>query len=81
MENLVIFNSPILLCLYGLALALALFELFSKTTGYVLPIISFAIVIGASIYGLLIGAGLFEVIIVLFVFLLINMFGARRKKE
>ena len=81
MGNLVIFNSPILLCLYGLALALALFELFSKTTGYVLPIISFAIVIGASIYGLLIGAGLFEVIIVLFVFLLINMFGARRKKE
>ena len=81
MDNLVIFNSPLILCLYGLALALALFELFSKTTGYILPIISFAIVIGATIYGLLIGAGLFEVIIILLVFLLINMYGARRKKE
>ena len=81
MENLVIFNSPILLCLYGLALALALFELFSKTTGYILPIISFAIVVGATIYGLLLGAGLFEVIIILLIFLLLNMFGARRKLE
>ena len=81
MENLVIFVNPLLLCLYGLALALVLFELFSKTTGYVLPLIALAIVIGTTIYALLLGAGLFEVIIILLVFLLINLFGARRKKK
>ena len=81
MDNLVILNSPLLLILYGVALAMVIFELITKTTGYVLPLIAFAIVIGATIYALLIGAGLFEVAIVILVFLLLNMFGARRKVE
>ena len=79
MENLVILNNPLLLVLYGLALACMLFELFTKLTGYVLPLIAFAIAVGASIYALILGAQLLEVTIVLLVFLLINLFGARRK--
>ena len=81
MDNFVVFNHPLILVLYGIALALALFELFSKLTGYVLPIISFAIVVGASIYGLLIGAGLLEIAIYLVIFLLINLYGARRRES
>ena len=81
MDNFVVFNHPLILVLYGIALALALFELFSKLTGYVLPIISFAIVVGASIYGLLVGAGLLEIAIYLAIFLLINLYGARRRES
>ena len=81
MDNFVVFNHPLILVLYGIALALALFELFSKLTGYVLPIISFAIVVGASIYGLLVGAGLLEIAIYLVIFLLINLYGARRRES
>ena len=81
MENLVILNTPLLLVLYGLALVLVLFELFSKLTGYVLPIIAFVIVVGTTIYALLLGAQLLEVAIFVTIFLLINLFGARRKLE
>lgn len=81
MGNLIIINSPLILVLYGIALALVLFELFTKLTGYVLPIIAFMIVIGTTIYSLLIGAQLFEVAIYVMIFLLINLFGARRKLE
>ena len=79
MDNTIIFNSPLLLILYAIALALALFELFTKKTGFILPIISFAIVIGTTIYALILGTELLEAAIIIFVFLLINMFGARRK--
>ena len=81
MENLIIINSPLILVLYGIALALVLFELFTKLTGYVLPLIAFMIVIGTTIYSLLIGAQLFEVAIYVMIFLLLNLFGARRKLE
>lgn len=81
MGNIIIINSPLILVLYGIALALVLFELFTKLTGYVLPIIAFMIVIGTTIYSLLIGAQLFEVAIYVMIFLLINLFGARRKLE
>jgi len=77
----VIFNSPLLLVLYGIALALALIELKIKATGYVMPIISFAIAVGTSIYAILLGAGLFEIAIPLVILLLLNLFGARRKTE
>ena len=81
MAESVIFNSPLLLILYGVALAVAIFELVTKTTGYVLPLLSLAIVVGASIYALLIGASLFEIAIILMVFMLISLAGIRRKKQ
>lgn len=76
----VIFTSPFLLILYGIALGLCLFELFTKTTGYVLPLLSCAIVIGTSIYAIILGANLLEVCIVFVVFILLNLAGMRRKK-
>ena len=78
MENLVILNNPLLLVLYGVALALVLFELFTKLTGYILPLIAFALVVGTTIYAVILGAELLEVAIFVLVFLLINLFGARR---
>ena len=81
MAESVIFNSPFLLLLYGIGLALALFELFTKETGFVLPLISLAVAVGTSIYALLLGAGLFEVALVLVIYLLVNLIGLRRKKE
>lgn len=80
MASSVIFNSPILLVLYGLALAIALFELVNRSTGFVLPIVSLAIVIGTSIYAILLGATLFEIAIIVLVFLLLSLIGIRRKR-
>ena len=81
MIDSVIFNSPLLLILYGIALALALIELKIKATGFAMPLISFAIAVGTSIYAVLLGAPLFEVAIPLVILLLLNLFGARRKTE
>lgn len=80
MADTVIFNSPLLLVLYGIALALALIELVTKLTGYVLPLCSLGIFIGATIYGLLLGASLWEVAIFVLAFFLVYLLTLRRKR-
>ena len=72
MSESVIFNSPILLVLYGISLALVLFNMKNRT-GAVLTYVSAALTIGASAYALLLGASLWETAIVMVVFLLINV--------
>lgn len=80
MSEIIILNSPLLLLLYGLALALNLFDLVKKT-GMVLPVLSACLVVGTSAYALLLGAGLYEVATVIIAFLLLNLFRIRREEE
>ena len=79
MSESVIFNSPILLVLYGIALALVLFNLKNRT-GAVLTYVSAALVVGTSAYAILLGASLWETAIVIVIFLLINVFKVGESK-
>ena len=79
MSESVIFNSPILLVLYGIALALVLFNLKNRT-GAVLTYVSAALVVCSSAYALLLGASLWETAVVIVVFLLINVFKVGESK-
>lgn len=78
------FSSPylaLILTLYGAGLALLLFELFTRKTGYILPMISLLFFIAGSIVGLLTGASLFEVALVATMFLVVSLFGIGRKAK
>ncbi len=79
MSESVIFNSPILLALYGIALVLIVYDLRNRT-GAVLPYLSAAIVLGTSAYALIIGASLFETAAVICIFILINLYKIRGDK-
>lgn len=68
----VIFSSVPLLVLYGGAMALSIFDLIKRASGYVFPVISAVIFTGTTIYALILGAGYEEVGIVALVFLLLN---------
>ena len=76
----IIIHSPLLLILYGVALALNIVALKIKATGYVLPLLSAAIVAGASAFALLLGAQLLEILAVVLVFLIVNLFGIGRRQ-
>ena len=81
MEQSVILTSPLLLCLYGLALALVIIELVHKATGFVLPLLGFVVVVAATTYAVLLGASLYEAAIPVMGFLLLSLLGIRRKRE
>ena len=80
MSESVIIHTPLLLILYGLALALNLFDLV-KRTGFLLPVLSAFIAVGASALALLSGASLYETGTVLLIFILVNLQPLRRKKK
>ena len=80
MSESVIFNSSLILMLYGLALAIDLIGLIKKT-GLFLPVLSGFIVVGTTAYALLNGAGLYEAAFVILIFLLINLRTARGTEE
>ena len=69
----VILQTPLALVLYGIALALCLFDRHYKATGGVATLISTALAMGATVYAILLGASLVECATVLMVFLLANM--------
>lgn len=79
MSESIIFNSPILLALYGIALVLVVYDLRNRS-GAILPYLSAAIVMGTSAYALIIGASLFETAAVLCIFILINLYKIRGDK-
>ena len=79
MSESIIFNSPIILVLYGVALLLLVYDLRNRT-GAVLPYLSAAIVMGTSAYALVIGALLFETAAVICIFILINLYKIRGDK-
>ena len=69
----VILQTPLALVLYGIALALCLFDRHYKATGGIATMISTALAVGATVYALVMGATLVECATVLMVFLLANM--------
>ena len=69
----VILSSPLTLVLYGIALALNLFDRKFRATKGILTLVSCAVTVLTSGYALTIGAGLWECATVLLIFLLLNM--------
>lgn len=69
----VILQTPLALVIYGIALALCLFDRHYKATGGMATLISTALAVVATVYALLMGASLVECATVLMVFLLANM--------
>lgn len=69
----VILQQPLALAVYGLALALLLFDRAHHATKGVFTLISTALAVLTSAYCLVIGAGLWECATVLLVFLILNM--------
>ncbi len=78
--ELTLLQHPLAIALYAVALALVIFELITKFTGYVLPLIALAVFVGTSIYAVLSGVTLFEIACLATVFLVANLFGCGRKK-
>ena len=82
MEDSVIFNTPILLILFGVSLAFGVAGLL-KRTGYLLPALSSAVAAAACIYSLLLGADMREVLVFVLALLAVNLtaFTAGRKDK
>ena len=72
MSESVIFNTPILIVLYGIALAVTLFAKLNRT-GAVLTWAGAFMVAGASALSLIMGAGLTETAAVVCLFLAIHL--------
>ncbi len=73
MSESVILQQPLAMILYGIALALCLFDRHYKSTKGMLTLLSTVLAVGATVYAILVGAGLWECATVLMVFLLLNM--------
>ena len=69
----VILQTPLALVLYGIALALCLFDRHYKATGGVATLVSTALAVVATVYALLMGAPLTECATVLMIFMLATM--------
>ncbi|MBE7088480.1 MAG: DUF2254 domain-containing protein [Clostridiales bacterium] len=76
----VLFNSPIILGGFALALTILIFELRTNSTGYFLPVLSVLLSIAVIIYAILLGATLQEIVIVLLLFVIINLAGLKTEK-
>lgn len=76
MSESVIFSSPILLALYGIALAITLFEKW-KRTGAMLMWTAAIITMTAAGLSLIMGADLVEIAAVIVVFLIVNLAGQK----
>ena len=69
----VILQTPMAMLLYGIALALCLFDRHYKATGGVMTYLSTAVAVAATVYALLMGTPLVECATVLMAFMLLNM--------
>ena len=69
----VILQTPLALVLYGVALALCLFDRHYKASRGILTLVSTALAVGATVYALLMGVPLVECATVLMIFMLANM--------
>lgn len=75
----VILGSPILLVCYGIAVLLCVIDLVQHATGYVFTILSVAVFVAASAYGLLVGVPLTELAVVTFILLALNLISYNKK--
>lgn len=71
MENIIL-TTPILIILYGIELFLGIISL-NRPTGMILSSISIVLCILTSGYAFLKGASIYEVCIVLLIFLIVNL--------
>ncbi len=69
----IIFSTPLLLILYGVALFLSIFDLFRRASGYLFSILSALLFTGATCYALLLGASYEEAGLVTLVFLALHL--------
>ncbi len=69
----ILFQSPFILGGFILAIVLLVFELRTKSTGYILPVISVALTVADVVYGILRGVTLQEIAIIFMVFIIINI--------
>lgn len=71
----VILQKPLVLALilYGIGLALVLFDRKNRATKGIFTLVSTALVVVGSVYSLVMGASMWECATVLLVFLLLNM--------
>lgn len=76
MESVII-NSPVLLAGILIVILLTVFEQKTKSSGFILPIISAVLSLLVLFVAFLYGATWEEIIVLLLVFLLVNMFGYR----
>ena len=76
MQHSIIFTSPLLMILYGVALAITLFEKRMRT-GAVLPWIAAILVMTASGLMLILGASLMETASAIVLFLIISLIGQK----
>jgi TRAP-type C4-dicarboxylate transport system permease small subunit len=76
----VILNSPILILGYGFALFFCIFDLFTHSSGYVMPTISMLLCAATIVYSFFLGAALIEICIAVLIFLIINISAIRGKK-
>lgn len=80
MSESVIFSSPILLILYGVALVITLFER-RKRTGAVLPWVAAILVMGTSGLAVVMGASLLETAAVIVVFIIVHLIRPKEGNE
>ena len=81
MSESVIFNTPILLIGYALALGLCILSIKGRIGGYVIPILSAFTCVVTTTYALLKGAGLYEVSMAVMIFLFLNLVVYRKGGE
>lgn len=79
MTESVIVTAPILWIPYGIALLLCVVDLI-KRLGHAVQIITAAIVVGTTVYAVLIGMSLYEATTVMLVFLGVNLISYARHK-
>ena len=81
MSESVIFNTPILLIGYALALGLCILSIKGRIGGYIVPILSVFTCMATTTYALLKGADLYEVGMMVMIFLLLNLSVYRKGGE
>ncbi len=69
----VILSTPILWIGYGTALFLCLYEILKKATYNLFSLLSIVLTLASTVYALILGASLYEVGVVILIFLVINL--------
>ncbi|MBQ7226814.1 MAG: hypothetical protein IJX05_00255 [Clostridia bacterium] len=81
MANSVILNSPIILVLLGVAVLLSVFNAVKRPKTFIIALIALVLVVVAITYAIIMKASLQEVIIVLLLFVVLNLFGFKKEER
>lgn len=81
MGDSIIFNSPFMLGGFIVAALLCLFDIIKKPDSYIVTLLSVLIAVGMTIYSLINGASIQDVLIVLLVFAALNLTAFRKRED